>query len=118
MERLAPSRGSRSAVQEPYGKAMTSMHLSRALLVIAVVAVVAGLMVAAISASQPFSYGWVAQAPLSGDVFDPDRARVVAPTTVLGLVIAVLGLLAGAFWAGLAVGARTHATGGGTPPEA
>lgn len=97
---------------------MRSTHLSRALLVIAVLAVVAGLVIAAISASQPFSYGWVAQAPLSGDVFDPNRARIVAPTTVLGLVIAVLGLLAGAFWAGLAVGARTRARADGTPPEA
>jgi heme/copper-type cytochrome/quinol oxidase subunit 1 len=97
---------------------MRSTHLSRALLVIAVLAVVAGLVIAAISASQPFSYGWVAQAPLSGDVFDPDRARIVAPTTVLGLVIAVLGLLAGAFWAGLVVGARTHVKADGTSSNA
>jgi heme/copper-type cytochrome/quinol oxidase subunit 1 len=81
--------------------------LKRVLLAAAVLAVVAGSVIAVVSASQPLSFGWVAYAPLSGAVFDPNRAHIVAPLTVLGLAIAVLGLCAGAFWAGLTVGART-----------
>ena len=87
---------------------MTSPTLKRLLLAIAVVAVVVGVVIAVISASQPLSFGWVAYAPLSGDMFRPGAVQVVAPMTALGLVIAMLGLLAGAFWAGLTVGARTR----------
>ncbi|MDN4641357.1 hypothetical protein QCD70_13955 [Agreia sp. PsM10] len=97
---------------------MTSTTLKRLLLAIAVVAVVAGSVIAVISASQPLSFGWVAYAPLSGDMFRPGAVQVVAPMTALGLVIAVLGLLAGAFWAGLAVGARTRPRPEGTSPRA
>ena len=74
-------------------------------------------MIALISASQPLSFGWVAYAPLSGDMFDPNRAHIIAPMTALGLVIAVLGLLAGAFWAGLLVGSRTRTRPEGTSPR-
>jgi hypothetical protein len=85
---------------------MKSTPAKRLLLSAAIVAVVAGSMIAIVSASQPVSFAWVARAPLSGEIFDPNSAHLVSPTTVLGLVIAVVGLVAGAFWAGLTVGRR------------
>ena len=97
---------------------MTSSTPKRLLLAIAVVAVVVGAVIAVVSASQPLSFGWVAYAPLSGDMFRPGAVQLVAPMTALGLVIAVLGLLAGAFWAGLVVGARSRPRAEGTPPRA
>jgi len=51
-------------------------------------------------------------------MFRPGAVQLVAPMTALGLVIAVLGLLAGAFWAGLTVGARSRPRAEGTPPRA
>ena len=97
---------------------MTSATLKRLLLAIAVVAVVVGAVIAVISASQPLSFGWVAYAPLSGDMFRPGAVQIVAPMTALGLVIAMLGLLAAAFWAGLTVGARTRTRPEGDSPRA
>lgn len=85
---------------------MTFSTTKRFLLAVAVLVVVAGLVIAIISDAQPISFGWVAYAPLSGDVFDPNNARLVSGSTATGLVIMTIGLLAVAFWAGLTVGAR------------
>jgi heme/copper-type cytochrome/quinol oxidase subunit 1 len=87
---------------------MTLTHLTRVLLAVAIVAVAAGTVIAIVSASHPISFGWVAYAPLSGKVFNPNSAHVVATTTVLGLATAAAGLILGAFWAGLKVGRRGH----------
>jgi heme/copper-type cytochrome/quinol oxidase subunit 1 len=79
---------------------------TRILLIVAIIAVATGSVIAVVSAAQPISFGWVAYAPLSGEVFNPNRAHIVTTTTVLGLALAALGLIVGAFWAGLMVGRR------------
>lgn len=84
----------------------SAFSAKRILLIIAVVAAVAGLIIAVISAAQPISFAWVAKAPLSGDVFRPGSATIVSGSTILGCAIMMVGLLGVAFWAGLTVGLR------------
>jgi heme/copper-type cytochrome/quinol oxidase subunit 1 len=85
---------------------MKSTPLMRVLLTVAIVAVAVGSVIAVVSAAQPISFGWLAYAPLSGEMFNPNRAHIVTTTTVLGLTTAAVGLMVGAFWAGLVVGRR------------
>ncbi|MBF4633020.1 hypothetical protein ITJ38_01230 [Agreia pratensis] len=85
---------------------MTFVSLKRILLIVAIAAVVGGVATALLSASQPTSYGWFAYAPLSGETFSPNIAFAMSPQTAVALVVAVFGLVAAAFWAGLTVAER------------
>lgn len=85
---------------------MKPIPVTRVLLIAALVVVAVGLMVAIVSASQPTTFGWFAYAPLSGEVFSPNGAPFLTSNTALGLAIAAVGLMIGAFWAGLTVGQR------------
>ena len=85
---------------------MKFASLKRLLLVLAIIAVVAGSVAAVYFAAQPISFAWVAYAPLSGEVFNPNSTHLVAAPTMYALAVVALGLVAGAFWAGLTVGER------------
>jgi hypothetical protein len=85
---------------------MTFSSLKRLLLVVAVLAVIGGSVIAAIAASQPTSFAWIAGASMLGEMFTFNSPVIVAPMTRLGFAIVTLGLLAAAFWAGLIVGQR------------
>ncbi|SKA82140.1 hypothetical protein SAMN06295879_0437 [Agreia bicolorata] len=85
---------------------MTFASVKRILLVAAIVAVVVGSVFAVLSAAQTRTIGWFAYAPLSGQVFNPGGEQFVSVPTLIGLTIVALGLMAGAFLAGLVVGER------------
>ena len=85
---------------------MKFASVKRLLLIVAILAVVAGSAGAAYFAAQPISFAWVAYAPLSGEIFNPNSTNLVAAPTMYALAVVALGLVAGAFWAGLTVGER------------
>lgn len=68
-----------------------------------VVAVLAGCLIAYLN--RDFT-GWFAYAPLSNQPFTANGAAFIPQGTQLGLALAVVGLLALAFSAGLVVGRR------------
>ncbi|MDI2034662.1 hypothetical protein [Paenarthrobacter nitroguajacolicus] len=68
------------------------------------IAVIVGLIVAWKGKDEPT--GWFAYAPLSNTVFPPSGGSFISQGTQLGLLLAVLGLLVLAFWAGLTIGRR------------
>ncbi len=55
------------------------------------------------------SFGWFAYAPLSNGPFSGSGMAFVTQGTQIGLAIAVVGLLALAFWAGHTLGRRRTA---------
>ncbi|KJC63674.1 hypothetical protein [Agreia bicolorata] len=85
---------------------MTFASVKRILLVAAIVAVVVGSVAAVVSAAQPMSFAWIAYAPLSREVFNPNSTHLIAAPTIYALTVVALGLIAAAFWAGLVVGER------------
>ncbi|SMG16205.1 hypothetical protein [Agreia pratensis] len=85
---------------------MKFASVKRLLLVAAIVAVVAGAAGAVYFAAQPMSFAWVAYAPLSGEVFNPNSTHLVSAPTMYALAVVALGLVVAAFWAGLTVGER------------
>ncbi|MBO1268646.1 hypothetical protein [Arthrobacter cavernae] len=66
------------------------------------VAVVAGCVFAWNSATS--NVGWFAYAPLSNETFTVNGGAFVSQGTQTGLIVAVLGLLVLAFWAGHRIG--------------
>lgn len=85
---------------------MTFAFLKRLLLIVAIVAVAIGSVGAVYFAAQPMSFAWVAYAPLSGEVFNPNSTHLFSAPTMYALAVVALGLIAVAFWAGLVVGER------------
>ncbi|MGW9414715.1 hypothetical protein [Arthrobacter cupressi] len=67
-------------------------------------AVIAGVVTALAGRSEPASFGWFAYAPLSNETFSPAGIAFLGPITQTGYVIAAVGLLLLAFWAGRRLG--------------
>lgn len=88
------------------------MHSPRSKLiawVAAILVVMAGLIVTAIGMATPVSFGWFAYQPLSGASFAFEDAGIfVSRMTVIGAVIAALGLMCIAFLAGVRAAASRH----------
>ncbi|WP_245413269.1 hypothetical protein [Arthrobacter celericrescens] len=74
-------------------------------LLLGLAAVIAGMVTAVIGANQPLDFGFVAPAP---DFFNLAGAAILGPLTQAGYVIALVGLLVLAMWAGLRRGARAR----------
>jgi hypothetical protein len=68
--------------------------------------VIAGVGTTIVGSSQPVSFGWFAYAPLSNESFSASGVAFLGPMTQTGYLIAVVGLLVLAFWAGNRVGRR------------
>ncbi len=77
-----------------------------ALLVIAALAVVGGVLALVGSLMQPVSLGFFAYAPLSGETFTTPGVHVLATGTLVAAGVLAAGLVLLAFWAGLRVGRR------------
>ncbi|MCC9146205.1 MULTISPECIES: hypothetical protein [unclassified Arthrobacter] len=67
--------------------------------------VVAGVVLA-VTAPRPDSFGWFAYSPLQDGSQGPGNPMLVTGTMRLGYLLAVLGLVVAAFWAGLRIGRR------------
>lgn len=66
---------------------------------------VAGVVVLAVDAARPVSFGWFAYAPLSDTVFTADGLHVLSTASLVGAVV-VIGLLLVAACLGYRRGAR------------
>jgi hypothetical protein len=85
---------------------MKSAPWLRVLLIIAVGAIVSGMVVAAVASRQEPSFGWFAYAPSADGMFGPEGSVVLSASAVTGLVILAVGLASLAFWAGFTIAAR------------
>ncbi|TWX40805.1 hypothetical protein ES689_05135 [Frigoribacterium sp. ACAM 257] len=79
---------------------------SRLVLVAGLAALVLGVVVLAIAAAQPVSFGWFAYAPLSETTFAAEGVRVFSTASLAGAVITVISLLVLAAWLGYRQGVR------------
>ncbi|OFI37508.1 hypothetical protein BIU82_08545 [Arthrobacter sp. SW1] len=70
------------------------------LLLLGLAVVSGGLVTAQIGRSERFSFGWFAYAPLSNETFSSQSLLILGPVTKAGYLIAAVGLLVLAFWAG------------------
>ncbi|MFJ4210405.1 hypothetical protein ACIPY2_18275 [Paenarthrobacter sp. NPDC089675] len=68
------------------------------------IAVIVGLIVA--WSNRDAGFGWFAYAPLSNASFSGNGVAMISQGTQIGLLVAIVGLLVLAFWAGLAIGRR------------
>lgn len=73
--------------------------LRRAGLALAGIAVLIGIILMLLPAEQR-TVGWFAYQPLSHTTFVPDAGIVLSPRSILGIVLAALGALVLAFYAG------------------
>ncbi|MCS5716137.1 hypothetical protein NVV95_16445 [Herbiconiux sp. CPCC 205716] len=71
---------------------------------LAVAAIVAGVVTVVVSTPQSASFGWFAYAPLSGTMFSPAGAVVIGWGSVLGAIVVAGGIAGLAFWAGWMLG--------------
>lgn len=78
----------------------------RLLLLSAIVALIVGIVVTAVPASRPATFGWFEYSPLSSANGPLDGLYIISTTGVVGVVILGVGLMALAFWAGLRVARR------------
>lgn len=67
---------------------------------------VAGVVVLAVDAARPVSFGWFAYAPLSDTVFTTDGLHVLSTASLVGAVVVVIGLLLVSACLGYRRGAR------------
>ena len=89
---------------------MSSTWRKRLFLGLAAVVTAAGAVITSVALARPVSFGWFAYAPLSDTAFAPEGVHLVSTTAIVGAVVLAVGLMALAFWAGLAIGAhRRHA---------
>jgi hypothetical protein len=97
-------------VREParYGPGMTRRAglASRLVLVAGLAALVVGVVVLAIAAAQPVSFGWFAYAPLSDTTFTAEGVHMFSTASLVGAVIIVISLLVLAAWLGYRQGVR------------
>lgn len=70
------------------------------MLLLGLAVVTGGMVTAQIGRSEQFSFGWFAYAPLSNETFSSESLLILGPLTQAGYVIAAVGLLVLAFWAG------------------
>ena len=97
-------------VREParYGPGMTRRAglTSPLVLVAGLAALVVGVVVLAIAAAQPVSFGWFAYAPLSDTTFPAEGVHMFSTASLVGAVIVVISLLVLAAWLGYRQGVR------------
>lgn len=95
---------------------MNSRVLRRLLLGGSVAVVIVGVVVLAVAASQPLSFGWFASSPLSGTTFTPGDVHIISTATSTGLTILVVGVIGLAFLTGWSVGRRSLPLPSDDPP--
>lgn len=87
---------------------MKSWPWTRVLLIVAVCAVVAGVVTLSVvsMSTQTVSFGWFAYAPLSHTAFGAGSGYFVSWAEMIGYLVLAVGLIGLAFWAGIRVGSR------------
>ena len=101
-------RGSSWGFLARYGPGVTRRAglSSRLVLVVGVAALAVGIVVLALAAAQPVSFGWFAYAPLSETTFTVQGVHVFSTASLVGAVIVVISLLVLAAWFGYRQGVR------------
>ena len=91
-----------------YGPGMTRRAglTSRLVLVSGLTILAVGVVIVAIAAAQPVSFGWFAYAPLSETTFAAEGVHTFSTASLVGAVIVVLSLLVLAAWLGYRQGVR------------
>ena len=102
------SLGDQNNPEEPVKAGNKGKAMAVVVPLLGTLVVVAGVVTALIGSTQPLEFGWVAYAPLANNPFSTSGAALVGPMTQNGYLIAVVGLLLLAFWAGHRLGRRTQ----------